>query len=244
MSMFKFDYKQIDEREARVFANAHKRIFEGAAAVPRRSSETLLESATREFDEALEDIIFAWGDSAELVLPESSLVTANKIKNIKDSVTKEKLVKAINSHLGISLVSVLASKGALSANRFWILMSDDQYSQGEDGDPKFLYVGFPVLAADSHHGSLIHVFANSISAYLASGGPSTLIDFIEKSGKSVHASKRRYCFTKGMHVSGFPEGNHKALREDLKMVYSKMFGAKGKAVLDEFKFIDKPTIVK
>jgi len=243
MSIFEVKY-QISSDTAKSFSIRHARAFGGPGSEPRRSSETLIEEGQRIFQEAVEDVIFAYADSEELVLAEDQASAEGPVKDIEDDDFKNKIVNVLSEHMVTAVVAYLASRGPFNTRRFWLLSTDAKIKIGDgENNKKSLYVGFPKLVSQGNHGSVISAFADCIGSYLEAGGPSSIVQFCEASGKKIKSSKLKFAFRKGMHVSGFPAGEHKNLISDLAIIFSAMNGAKGKAEIGDLKFLDKDLVI-
>jgi len=221
----------VDSDDAKKFALSHARRFggEGFKNEVRRSSDKLKEQATEIFQDALENICFAFAsvEVDQLILPESSLKMVSKLADLTDIPQRDRLVKYISENLIVSIVSYVATRGPFTNERFWLLVGENPMKVGAKKEAKRIYVSFPDLSSTGNHGAILMAFSDSISNYLKAGGPSSVVSFCEASGETIHKSKLPFAFKKGMHVKKFPEGCHGKLLKDLDIIFTAMKGAKG-----------------
>jgi len=217
------------------FGDVFRNTFAGGPPRPLRSSNELKTQGLEKFQSALEEAIYAVGSSPAFILPEANLSAVGKLSDMEGE-SRDDFIGEIKRWLPVTLVVYLGSKGPFNEDRFWLRVSKEVTYEGIED--QYLFLGFPDLIAMNAHGSVITAFADSIGEYLDQGGFSSLVSFCQASGVEIPDGTRKFCFRKGMHVTGFPEGRHADLINDLEVIFAAMKGAKGSGKLEGIKFIN------
>jgi hypothetical protein len=233
----------INASEAIALTASFNQSFGGPGA-PRRDQQTLTKEAQDYFMMNLGKVTWGMHSNSLFIAPEEAITSEGLVTSISNQDWQKEVIEIMNRNLGISLIGYLASRGPFNKNRFWLQMGNTLVERVKGGDKFYLYIGWPTLAEEGHHGQLLMAFHSSISSYLDQGGFSAILSFMTASGNTVPSSLRKFAFKKGMHVAGFPRGRHGDLIKDLNNVFEVMKVSKGKGIINGLAFLtSSPTVV-
>jgi len=241
--LFKISFT-VDPFEARAFGEAHKKFVDPAYEPKmRRTADELINEGQKTVEAAMEGAIFSWGKDPSLIAPEKTYEAVGTVADIEEADLKKRIVGCLAKHVGKSFVTYLGSRGPFNSNRFWLRIGDTKFGDipgYATGDERVvLVVAFPELVNNGNHGAILCAFANSISNYLDAGGPSTICDFVEKSGRKFGPGSRRFAFPKAMHTTGFPNEELEDFKHDIDLIFRVMKDAKGKGNLSGLLFLTR-----
>lgn len=164
------------------------------------------------------------GEAVVDILPEMSLPIMGAKPNTRvcDIVDPGLLIKvqnSVNTYLSMFLTLIVAVKGGLNENRFWILCDPEKY---EVQDKEFyLYVSMAGLTVEGRKGGLQLLLATSISSFLDYGGDTAVTSFCDMIKQPI-TRNRKYAFSKAVHLDGFPDNQVKTHKRSMNEIMEAM----------------------
>lgn len=222
-SNFKFDETwSVDSVMAKDFSVRHAKIFGGAGFVPV-DPKSLAEAGKKLYFDALDTMTYAApkseGGNVEMFLGKDDLQDMGAVDDIKDENLADRIRKLVDKNFLVSMTAFLAQAGSVSSARYWILVDENCLKFGDI--PCHLYVALPELLV-ANKGSLQIAFSGFISKMLMAGGETSVSSYCSRAGIYIPKGKKKYCFPKGMHVSGFPIEDVKDFKNDMSRILNLM----------------------